>query len=169
MFFRRGISAFAALMILAAAPASADADFALDPATGLFRPIPQVAKSAEPRAVAARSGRYEITVNVTQSYPAPSGAKPTCNATIMSLGANGASYQESGTYVAANGSGDNWRCKVVIPYSWPQVDTSSPVLVTIMVYSGDEGSRARTHMRVLPAVQLPGNGAVTKLTHAVTL
>jgi hypothetical protein len=170
MFVRRVVSAAAALMILAAAPASAETDFAFDPSTGFFRPAPKVAAaSGQSRAAVSRSGRYEITINVTQSYPAPAGAKPTCNATVSAFGAAGTAYQESGTYVAAAGSGGAWRCKVIIPYSWPQVEATMPVNLTIMVYSGNEGSKARTHMRILPAVQLPADGAVTKITHAVTL
>jgi hypothetical protein len=157
-------------MALAVAPAAADADFAFDPSTGMFRPMPKVgATGGEGRAAAARTGRYEITVKVTQSYPGGSGVRPTCNATVSAFGAGGTAYQEAGTYVAAAGSGTAWTCKVIVPYSWPQVETSAPVNLTIMVHSGDEGSRARTHMRVLPPAPLPANGAVTKVTHAVTL
>jgi hypothetical protein len=157
------------MMIFAAAPAAADPDFAFDPSTGMFRPTPKVAaRSGDIRAVAARSGRYEITINVTQSYPAPSGAKPICNATVSAFGAAGTAYQESGTYVAT-ASGASWRCRVIIPYSWPQVETSAPVALTIMVHSGNDGSRARTHMRILPTAQVPADGAVTKINHAVTL
>ena len=49
------------------------------------------------------------------------------------------------------------------------METSAPVQLSIMVFSGEEGSRARTHLRLLPAASLPANGAVTKITHAVTL
>ncbi len=169
MFFRRILPTAAAMMILAAAPVSAEPGFVFDPSTGMFRAAPELAPAGATRAVAARAGRYEFTIAVTQSFPAPAGAIPTCVATVGAFGSGGTSYQESGTYVATAGGGKSWTCKVLIPYSWPQVETSAPVQLSIMVFSGEEGSKARSHLRLLPPARMPANGAVTRISQAVTL
>ena len=147
----------------------------LDPQTGAFRPIPQMAaEDAELPPTTTFGGTISVTITIT--------LKTTGLTNISCLAATAVTdnltsptpviYDETNT-VAATGTGSTRTCKLTIPYSWALATQSLDSMSTsysVFGSTGTSGLPQRTLSRTpLDARKVPVNGTTTTLTAAVTL
>jgi len=147
----------------------------LDPHTGAFRPIPQMAaEDAELPPTTTFGGTISVTITIT--------LKTTGLTNISCLAATAVTdnltsptpviYDETNT-VAATGTGSTRTCKLTIPYSWALATQSLDSMSTsysVFGSTGTSGLPQRTLSRTpLDARKVPVNGTTTTLTAAVTL
>jgi len=140
----------------------------LDPRTGVFRPIPQIAgEDQELPALATVGGTISLTITITLKTALTS---VTCIAET-SVADLSTLYDES-NQVAATGTGSTRTCKLTIPYSWALANLSGDSMSTGYIVSGVAGTGlpGRTASRTpLDVRKVPANGTTTPLTAAVTL
>ena len=145
----------------------------LDPRTGAFRPIPQLAaEDADIAAASTFGGTITLTITVTLKTPAITAVTCTAQVTVVDNPAvSPTTFGEINT-VAATGSNPK-TCKLTIPYSWALATQSTDTMsINYSVFGavGTTGLPQRTATRVpLVNLKVPANGAPTTLTAAVTL
>ena len=143
----------------------------LDPQTGAFRPIPQMAaEDAELPPVTTIAGTISVTLTIT--LKTTSLTNVTCIADTIVLDNLTVTYTESNT-VAATGTGGTRTCKLTIPYSWslatPTKDSMS-TSYSVLGSTGTSGLPQRTAGRSpLDTRIVPTNGTTTTLSAAVTI
>jgi flagellar hook assembly protein FlgD len=140
----------------------------LDPRTGLFRPIPQIAgEDQESPALTTVGGTITLTITITLKTTL---TNVTCIAeTSVS---DGATLYEESNQVAATGTGGTKTCKLTIPYSWALANQGGDSMSTGYTVTGaaSTGLPGRTATRTpLDVRKVPANGTTTPLTAAVTL
>ena len=143
----------------------------LDPQTGAFRPIPQVAaEDVELPAVTTLTGTITVTLTITLKTTGLTNV--TCSADTIVVDNLTVTYTESNT-VAATGTGSTKTCKLTIPYSWALATQSSDNMstsYTVFGSTGTSGLPQRTAGRSpLDTRKVPSNGTTTALTAPVTI
>ena len=144
----------------------------LDPHTGAFRPIPQMAaEDVESPAVMTFTGTISLTITITIKTTGITNVTCTAETTVTDQITNPVIYDES-EIVAATGTGTTKTCTLKIPYSWALATQSSDSMSTNYIVSGSTGTGLpqRTASRFPVDVRkVPASGAVTTLTAAVTI
>jgi hypothetical protein len=145
----------------------------LDPHTGAFRPIPQIAgEDVESPPVTVVGGTISLTITITLKTSAITNVTCIAESIVVDNAANPVIYSESNT-VAATGTGITRTCKLTIPYSWALATQSSDSMSTtynVLGSAGTSGLPQRTASRdPLDTRKVPTNGTTTTLTAAVTI
>ena len=148
----------------------------LDPRTGAFRPIPQLAaEDADIAAASTFGGTITLTITVTLKTIALTSVTCTADVTVLdnpTSPTGPVTYGESNT-VAATGTGTTRTCRLTIPYSWALTTPSTDSMSTSYIVTGAVGTTGlpqRTATRtLLDTRKVPATGAMTALTAAVTL
>ena len=148
----------------------------LDPHTGAFRPIPQMAaEDAELPPTTTFGGTISVTITITLKTTGLTII--TCTATTavtdnLTSTSGPTSYEESNS-VTATGTGTTRTCKMTIPYSWAlatQPLDSMSTSYSVFGGAGTTGLPQRTAVRTpLDVRKVPVNGTTTTLVAAVTL
>ena len=145
----------------------------LDPQTGAFRPITQMAtEDAELPPVTTIAGTISVTLTITLKTTGLTNVTCTADTTVLDNVTSPVTYTESNT-VAATGTGSTRTCKLTIPYSWALATQSSDNMstsYTVFGSTGTSGLPQRTAGRSpLDTRKVPSNGTTTTLTAAVTI
>ena len=145
----------------------------LDPQTGAFRPIPQMAaEDVELPAVTTFTGTISVTLTITLKTTGLTNITCTADTTVIDNLTSPVNYTESNT-VAATGTGSTRTCKLTIPYSWAlatQPSDSMSTGYTVFGSTGTSGLPQRIASRSpLDTRKVPSNGTTTTLTAAVTI
>ena len=145
----------------------------LDPRTGTFKPMANMAAQEEPEIEAPSSGDFAVTFNISVKSTIPSTDTISCFFTASVIGdASGKIFSDSMT-VAATRSGSTATCKLTMFYSWP---LSSPTtdLVSLEYSVGATGTAsaplpARESTQSLSSIKVPAVGATTTETITSTI
>lgn len=144
----------------------------LDPTTGAFRRLPQVADDdTVPPPLTTYGGTITVTLTITVKSTALTTFSCTAEVSVEDeITTTPRGYEESGNS-AATGSGSTRTCVVTIPYSWSLGTQSSDSMVISYVAFGSNttGGQRVSGLSPLETVKVPANGATTALTAAVTL
>jgi len=147
----------------------------LDPRTGTFKPLANIAppEESETEAVAASSGDFAITFNISVKSSIPSTETIACVFDAVVFGdSSGKSVTDSMT-VAATRSGATATCKLKMFYSWPLASpTTDLVSLDYEIVAGEFVSPAlplRISTQTLSSIKVPALGATTTMTIAATI
>jgi hypothetical protein len=146
----------------------------LDPHTGAFRPVPQVAK-AEGLVpdLTTYTGTLNVTVDITIKSAGITNVSCTATASVIDNEMSSPTVFTETDVVAATGSGTSMTCSLKIPYLWvlatgPSDTISTSYTVTGTAVSGGLPQRMASR-DPLDVRSVPGNGAVTYLRAGVVI
>jgi hypothetical protein len=144
----------------------------LDPHTGAFRPLPQVAEEAPDLAAPVTfGGTVNLTITITVKTTALTNFTCVATVSVFDGTTSPTSFEESNT-VAATGTGATRTCKLTIPYAWSLATQATDLMTTsydVFGTTGATGLPQRTSARSpLDTRKVPSTGTVTALTAAVT-
>ena len=147
----------------------------LDPRTGTFKPLANLAPQEEPEIEAATPspGDFAVTFNISVKSSIPSTETIACAFNAQVFGdASGKTVTDSMT-VAATRSGATATCKLKMFYSWPLTSPNTDsVSLDYQIVTGEFVSPAlpiRLSTQTLSSIKVPAIGATTTMTIAATI
>jgi hypothetical protein len=143
----------------------------LDPHTGAFRPVPQVAEETPEAPLAIFGGTITVTLNITIKSAGITTLECLVSVSAFDSITTSARIFEESSVVAATGTGGKRTCKVTIPYSWSLATQSSDTMTTdySVIGTGTAPRNRTSSLFPLDTRKVPANGATTSLSAAVTM
>jgi hypothetical protein len=145
----------------------------LDPSTGAFRPVSQMADFDSESAAEASTltGTFVVNFTITVKSAIPATAPITCSvsADLIEASLSGVNIIVETATVVGTRTGSTAKCTVTIPYSWTVLNlTTAKVSLTYSLSGGKATATAglvsRSNSGGIASIPVPANGATTTQT-----